>query len=388
MKENDQQKATTGQLPANAAVDLLQIGVEELVGATDRPAVARICDGHAARPRPSVLGDAYDAPEDHWAAGRPPVPPVEVFAYSDVDVRSDFMPYLDGIAITSDRVYPSYVASYYENPRLLEQFAFPTVAVERQITESAFCLTHFNMMTYGHFLLEVLPKLLLAARLRTRGVDAKVAFPATVKRGIAEALLEVVGPEALVLYQPRREGLRLSRALLPSLMTSPKYDLHDLFVEEIRSLTARITAAPATLPIPGPRIFISRLRMVTPSFRKLDNEAELFAVAAAYGFQLVHPQEFAWRDQVRMFAGATHVIGEYTSALHNTLFSPCHAKVISLGYLAENDVQSAIAASVGHKLGYLMPRSGALINFKPGWNEVQHFTIESADLRRCLDQVM
>ena len=160
--------------------------------------------------------------------------------------------------------------------------------------------------------------------------------------------------------------------------------MHDLFVAAIRMLTFEFAHAPAALKVPGPRLFLSRSKW--KGYRTLNNEAELFAVAAEYSFELVHPQDIPWPDQVRMFYRASHVISAYDSALHGTLFCPAGTKIISLGRV--NGIQEAIGDSLGHELGFLNPVQGELTLVDPSVPpKPQFYEISAAELRRRLNSI-
>jgi len=109
-------------------------------------------------------------------------------------------------------------------------------------------------------------------------------------------------------------------------------------------------------------------------------------VAAEYGFELVHPQDLPWPDQIRMFYCASHVISAYDSALHGTLFCPVGAKIISLGRV--NSIQEAIGDSLGHELGFIDPAQGELTPVDPSVPlKPQFYEISTAELRRRLDSI-
>jgi capsular polysaccharide biosynthesis protein len=205
-----------------------------------------------------------------------------------------------------------------------------------------------------------------------------VVFPLSLQSFVP--ILRTACPEVrLLLYDDRRETLHLSRALLPGMLVSSTSHLHDLFTATVKRLNLRYAGGAARRAI-----FLSREGV--QSFRTLRNEAELAQVARGFGFEVVRPQTLAWADQVRMFASASHVIGEFSSALHGAMFSPAETKVVCLNWLGP--VQSAIAASLGHRIGYVMPSGGAEIRFRPGWTETQYFEIDPELFRERLAQIV
>jgi capsular polysaccharide biosynthesis protein len=362
---------------------LREVPLERLLKGRDELVFARICEGHGPNPRPRYLAPQYAAPQDFWAGARPDVPPVDVLAFPNVEVRSDFTPYKYRKPIASDRIFPAYVADYAAQNSNAPAAQPETRGVPHTIDDPVFCVTHFNVGVYGHFLMEVLPKVVLAQRMIADGLPAKIAFPVNLPEGIVQAVT-AIGSSNLVLYDASRTTLKLRLALLPSNVASAAYDLNRCALDEIRALVERFDKEPSLGRIPGPKLFL--MRRGRWSFRRLDNEAALAEVAAQYGFESILPETLPWPDQVRMFSRASHVIGEYSSALHGALFSRPEAKVIALGYIRDNDVQSAIAGATGQALAYLLPRDGQMPVFARERQRVQKFEIAPDDLRRCLDE--
>jgi capsular polysaccharide biosynthesis protein len=282
--------------------------------------------------------------------------------------------------ICDSALFPPYLAKFYEAVIAEDYFAFPQVDDVRSIDEPVFCVSHLNMRTYGHFLLEVLPKLLLARELWRLGFRVRVAFPtdAPPVSAIVELLLD---GDQLMTYESKSERLRAPLAIFPSLNGGPKQ--HGWIVSAIWQLAAGLSLFHTPASISGKRLFLSRQHV--GGFRTLANEAEAFSIAAQYGFELVHPQERRWDDQVRMFFHAGHVIGMESSALHGAMFCPPETSVIALGRV--NGIQAAIAACFGHRVGYVMPSEGTI---SPEWTpgaQRQTFRIDTRELKRRLDMI-
>ena len=321
-----------------------------------RPAESEIEPGHSSTGQLDLLWDDPEAAKWRSETEGVFIPPVKVAAIPNIEIRSDNLPYQDGEMIFVPGVHPKYVQIYYEKGALgLATDATPI----RYVEAPTFFVTSFVTSIYGHFLLEGLPKILLAMALRERGVNARVAFPSDA--GAVTQIVRSICPEdSLLLYESAKERLRLRLSLHPSLMASGQ--LHKLFVELLRPLIASIVSRQSSEPTLSKRLFLSRAKWPS-GYRSLANEAELFEIAAEYGFCLVHPQEHAWSDQVRMLARATHVVGGFNSALHGTLFCSSGTRTIALGRV--NNLQDCIAASLGHRIGYVRPSKGAVSQYDP-----------------------
>jgi capsular polysaccharide biosynthesis protein len=235
---------------------------------------------------------------------------------------------------------------------------------------------------WGHWLVDFLPKLALLHdcgydldRLTYLLPDDAPAF------GVG--LLNLIGikPDRLLRYDPATECVRAEQLLIPTMLRSNSRTTR-LFAPAVRTLRARILArhpAPLdALPTPS-RVFISRARSGRQA-RTLRNRARVEAIAAEAGFTIVHPEHLPLIDQVRLFAGASHIMGEYGSALHGTIFSPPGTVVAALrgtGSPIAGFLQSSIGRALRQPTGYV---------FGPTENDrLESFTVDEADLRRCLD---
>jgi O-antigen biosynthesis protein WbqL len=347
------------------------------IGRAKAAAMVRLAPGHESPARLSYLWQ--DIPDEILTtdAIKSFCPPLDLFAFPKVELRSDWMPYLNDRVIWTTDIYPSYVRDFYSNGNI-RAYGYPDTKKVRPVKHPTFVISHFNMRTYGHFLLEVLPKLMLIKELYASGLRYPIAFPASQPTFLG--IVRAAFPEAkLLIYNDRKERLGLKLALLPSLPISSGAHLHELAAAAVKLLRLRHGGAQD-----HPRkIFISRKGY--SSYRVLSNEEDLAEIAQRYGFAVVSPQDLAWSEQIAMFANATHVVGEFTSALHNTLFCPPTAQVVCFNWMGAT--QSAIAAAAGHSIGYLMPEHGARPAFVPNWKEPSLFSISPAEFEARLQQI-
>ena len=238
--------------------------------------------------------------------------------------------------------------------------------------------------TYGHWLVDFLPRLwVLAQTSHDLGALRYVVPPeltAAAKRLLA---MSGIARDQLVPYRYWREVLTADRLLLPTgLRTHNRISPH--FAEATRFWTARLRAASRARPnAPTPaRIFVSRAKVTAA--RILDNRARIEAIAAERGYAVVHPQTMDLGAQAALFAGASIVVGEYGSALHGSVFSGPGAVAIGLRGTARHPsfVQSGIAAALGQHAGYVL---GDTILGQTEGDTGQVFSIATEDFERALD---
>lgn len=98
---------------------------------------------------------------------------------------------------------------------------------------------------------------------------------------------------------------------------------------------AKMRDSTALLAPRGPeRLYLSRSRMgqddTRSDFRSLRNEDEIERVFAAHGFEIVHPQDIPFAEQIALYRNARVMAGPNGSALHNCMFSLRCEKMIEI----------------------------------------------------------
>ena len=174
---------------------------------------------------------------------------------------------------------------------------------------------------YGHWLIDVLPRVMLVWERRQ---DLLYAVPAGLQSFKAQALaLLGIAPEQLV---PLERGWhRLERVVVcqhAQRSIIPK-------TQHIADLRLRLTeAAAGALPRPTPwrRVYVSRAR----SRRKIANEQDVWAVLQDHGFERYFCEEMSFADQVRLFSEASAIAGPHGAGLNNSILCQPGAKVIEL----------------------------------------------------------
>ena len=194
---------------------------------------------------------------------------------------------------------------------------------------------------YGHWLIDVLPRLSLLDEL-----------PGDLRIGVASPLpafqaasLELLGIAADRLVPLDAGWHRLERALVcfaAERSTVPHRD----HLERLRDRLVAGAFAGSAPARPGRRIFVSRER----SRRPLANEAELAPLLERYGFEICRPEELDVGGQVRLFAEASLIVGQNGTGMLNELYCPAGATVIEIMHPVywHHDI-CRIAAVLGHR---------------------------------------
>jgi len=253
----------------------------------------------------------------------------------------------------------------------------------RQISEPALVLAQCGQNSYGHWLLDVLPKLVYWWSLP---FNCRLVLTEPLRRW-QRAFLRMLGirPEHWLTYDPGTEYLQLNRAILASPMRNKGavHPLANTIYERLIS-QSRTNSSEPDQTSPGSKLYVSR-RLVNTKRSKLVNEGAVIALLIEQGFQVVEPESMTVPEQIRLFRNANLVIGEAGSALHNTVFSPRGTRVLCL--LSEAWPRFGQAA-VGHlrnqPTGFLFGSHNSeydkLGNGRP-------FSVDLSDLKSALESL-
>ncbi len=181
-------------------------------------------------------------------------------------------------------------------------------------------------LIYGHWLLDFIPRFMIARdALGLEFHAARIPLPHDTPRWALTMLQEFTGadPKQFEFYQRGKERLALRTACIPS-YAHQHYGFHPY--------TESVFAALGTRPMPGgPRkLCVSRVgfeRSTDGMHKIFQNREEFEAMAQRHGYRVVRPETMPLRDQAALFASATHVIGEFGSGLHGTVFGPAGQRV-------------------------------------------------------------
>jgi len=147
-----------------------------------------------------------------------------------------------------------------------------------------------------------------------------------------------------IFYNPSEEHVLIKNALIPHLLLTLNgfhEDAHKIF----NQLKAKIILGDREDSFPASRVvLVNRRGFLNPDShqRRSTNFDDLVSALLLVYPQLciVDPGRLSLRQQVEIFDSACLVIGEYGSALHNTIFSREGATVFAIGNL--NDIQEKI----------------------------------------------
>lgn len=200
---------------------------------------------------------------------------------------------------------------------------------------------------YGHWLLEILPRLHLA--LQHSSKDMKYILSKEIPEYQIDIIQQLGVDRERLIFLGRDEAVFCSRLLVPSVPHTNRQWLHP-FANQVFDHLVQMNR---NRTVGSDRIFVTR-RSRHGDPRPLVNLTEIEAVATNNGFIVVDPGVIDWRTQASLFSQARVVMGLSGSGLHNTAFSRsnCHVLVLQPNQ-SFNFLQTSIAAIRGHRVSYL-----------------------------------
>jgi capsular polysaccharide biosynthesis protein len=241
-------------------------------------------------------------------------------------------------------------------------------------------LAQGGIRTYGHWLLDVVPKLGLLDLLPR---DVRLLLPGPLRPWQAETLrLFGVPAERLELYDPATTLLRCERALLLSHLRY-YYAMSTLANIGFERLRAAVAGA-GNDARPHRRLLVVRGQNARDR-QSLRNMDEIRSLCFARGFEELEPGSLTLAQQIELFSEAECIVGEQGSALHNAVFAPRGARVLCLHSRdAQFFAQSGIGMIRGQPTGYVFGEPLGVPD--PDWpNRV--FTVRPETVVRALDQL-
>lgn len=246
------------------------------------------------------------------------------------------------------------------------------VPFSRHIDGTVVSLLGPGYLVYGHWLVDILPKLYILSALGHDPLQQRYLIPAnTPAFGLAWLKLMGIRDEQLLRFNPHTEVLGVRSLILPTLLRldSRAHALFGVATDFVLSLIKRA----ATIPPHNPnleRIFISRGKCGREG-RSLTNRDEVEGMAVRRGFTVVWPEQLPLLEQISLFSGARQLVGEYGSGLHGSIFAPAQASVCALRASAFHPgfLQSGVCQVRDQQIGYVFGETGVR-------DIVQEFSIE------------
>jgi hypothetical protein len=301
------------------------------------------------------------------------VKPQGVWSLRDAGVYGDCVVALDGQALCSTALRTNRGA-------IAENLAkYPTSGLEaRSLRGTYVLLAGPGHRVYGHWLVDVLPKVYLLDALGHELGGLNILLPQTTPRFAMDWLnLIGIGPDRIVFHDPRRCRLDVEHLLVPTGYRNINR-FSPSFADAASFLLRRVEghSRPSRPQHGGARVFLSRGEAGS---RRCSNRRVVERMAEQAGFAVIQPETLPLREQIDLFVGAREIVGEYGSALHGSMFSGAGAVICGLRSISAKHaafVQSGIADALGQHAGYVFGKASG--------DDSEVFEIAEQDFSDCL----
>lgn len=326
---------------------------------------------------PAFMAGTLPGGLGHTWFGQFDISPVGVFCIEGGAVARHATVFHRGAGVYSPYWNVSYLGFEYVLTQFKRtDFSNPT----RYLKGNIVALAGPSVGVWGHWLVDFLPRLWVLHLAGYNIYGLRYLLPKATPR-FAVLLLGLLGiPEsALEWYDDQEELIACENLILPTYMRSM-----DRFSPALRDgvkfMMETIRARPdmPSPPVAAQRLFLSRRK--TMAQRVVENREEIEALAARRGFTVIDPTDYSVAEQISLFGAARQIMGEYGSALHNSMFSRPGVTVCALRGSSNhpNFIQSGIAEALGQEVGYVFADTPfEAIN--------QRFAIPPGDVNRALD---
>lgn len=245
-----------------------------------------------------------------------------------------------GRLLLSDKLCPGYLNDRIEKGEFPKQKRSLS-KLERVDLPGVSALVHnLNADTYGHWLVEGLPKLLFLRTLPIR--PARFIVYAGAQPHVAKWIQHIAPDVDIETYDPATQYVSCETLLVPTLACSPYYVFNPWLLPLLEHL--------------APRRRTERLLYLRKPWRGLlhwmENADEVEELAQSLGFEPFSPWKHPLEEQIAAFASARVIAGDYGSALHNSLFSPPQTRVLCFNWVTF--MQSRIAQLCRQRVGFQM----------------------------------
>jgi capsular polysaccharide biosynthesis protein len=193
---------------------------------------------------------------------------------------------------------------------------------QRVVDSEPFLITDYWSTNYFHWLTDALSRLFLV---RDRANKSPLLLPASYEsKDHVKATLNAFGITNVDFI--RTDEAVECRSLLMPTHAAPSGHYNDDVIRNVRSLLLKAFDRPRN-EATGGKIYLSR---GLAKKRRIANEAGVIDLLTNYGFQIVHPDELSFDEQVQVFSNARYLISNHGAGLTNMLFMPEGSRVLEL----------------------------------------------------------
>jgi capsular polysaccharide biosynthesis protein len=223
-----------------------------------------------------------------------------------------------------------------------------------QLDEACIILSHPGQYIYGHWILDMTPRLLL---LQQRGFDPEIPIMLNELPPWAGFFFAAFGLDIARVRSLPCGITRIGSAVMPSTSKSGFRLGAPLLADSWRHLKGFVEDAGLSSPdlkgLPRPaKIYVSRQNWPDKR-RAIRNISEVERLAVELGYQVIHPEIYSVAQQAAVFRHARAIVGEDGSALHNIIFADAGCVLGVIGVPERVNLwHLGICEALGHRAAY------------------------------------
>lgn len=214
---------------------------------------------------------------------------------------------------------------------------------------------------YGHWLVDIIPKFYLLHLSKIDFRKEKILTPVNLP-SFGRQFLDLldISEDQLIFYDPTKEFVSVDQLCIPTLLRGGDRT-SEMFAQSIAYFFMEIKdKIESERDDVHRKIYVSRRKSGRES-RNLTNSENIENIARDSGYSIVYPEQLTIKQQIRLFSQARVIIGEYGSALHNSIFSPEGAIICALrgSHIHPAFLQSGLSDALGQKTCYVVGKTSS-----------------------------
>lgn len=294
----------------------------------------------------------------------------------------DELIYSDKIGTTLDTIKSNRIDTFLSDLKYINHnIEFKTKKKLIELDEKVIVLSQRGFNIYGHWLIDFLPRLAFCESLLEQG------FKVVVPKGTPKYAFELfkyfgLEKDRIIEHDYKYQILKCKQAIIPTASRSG-HDLshvHPCIGKYFDKIIGRcnIMKNDAT-----PYIYLTR-EGERNQMRRLINRDVIENTLGKFPFVTIQPEKLSFLEQFTLYKNAKVIIGEYGSALHNSLFGSQELQVISLsGNHILSFIQHRLCEVKDQQIGYVFGEAF----YKKDNRTMTDFLIDPKDLKEALETV-
>ena len=261
---------------------------------------------------------------------------------------------------------------HFSNNKPTTNHSFPEIVIDQPVI----LIAQRGIHIYGHWLLDILPKLYLIEKLGL--TEVPILLPEEIPT-YAYKLLNIFNlKNRIIFYNPDIQNVLCTNLIIP---THCRFGTNGSILHPIIGdfYKHKINQKGSSKRL----VYLSRGKFKR-TYRRLLNSKVVEDILKEFGFETIYPEHLTINEQIELMQETNILIGEFGSALHNSLFGSSEMNVLSLcGNHLINLVQHKVCQVRGQSCSYLFGES----IFKKSNRINADYIINPAQLKISLKQL-